>query len=519
MTVVLHRADVAAINSQFEVVADDAADRVQQRIVQQVSFLKAAHSFFISQGSFVDREAFASFVAGLDLPKRYEGIGGIGYSEYIVTGDEAFIEAEIDTEYGEPALVWPETTDQGRRAPIVIIEPIDFLREGALGFDSFSDSVRREAIIGAIATGRAHASGVVSLVQSAGGKERGVIVYFPVREEVEGPELGPIKGFVFGGFYVDSLHEATLRRDPKLPVVVRTEDITNGGASLVYESPNFEEIAKTSPFELTRRIVIAGRDWEMTIRGTPEFGNTRPSIGIYALGAVSVLLALALAASAHAQLRALEAARRLHESSEKSMQDKDMMLQEMKHRIKNSIARVLAIARQTASHADSLEDFSNSFMARMQAMARAQDMLTRSHWQRADLHELLTTELNQVFGEEASENYIMPGEVVELSERATQALGLVFHELATNALKYGGVSDEDGKLSIGWTIDRTGDDDLLIIDWREHAPTPVAASDHTGFGTRLIEANIRGELSGTVERSLTETGMHMRLSIPTAGYA
>ena len=250
MTVVLHRADVAAINSQFEVVADDAADRVQQRIVQQVSFLKAAHSFFISQGSVVDRKAFASFVAGLDLPKRYEGIGGIGYSEYIVTGDEALVEAEIDTEYGEPAFVWPETTDQGRRAPIVIIEPIDFLREGALGFDSFSDPVRREAIIGAIATGRAHASGVVSLVQSAGGKERGVIVYFPVREEVEGTELGPIKGFVFGGFYVDSLHEATLRRDPKLPVVVRTEDITNGGAAPVYESPNFEEIAETSPFDV-----------------------------------------------------------------------------------------------------------------------------------------------------------------------------------------------------------------------------------------------------------------------------
>ena len=173
-----------------------------------------------------------------------------------------------------------------------------------------------------------------------------------------------------------------------------------------------------------------------------------------------------------------------------------MMLQEMKHRIKNSIARVLAIARQTASHADSLEDFSNSFMARMQAMARAQDMLTRSHWQRADLHELLTTELNQVFGEEASENYIMPGEVVELSERATQALGLVFHELATNALKYGGVSDEDGKLSIGWTIDRTGDDDLLIIDWRGASTHPRGrVRSH-----RLRHATDRGQYQGRAER-------------------
>lgn len=513
MTAILHRADVQAIYSRFEVVANDAADRVQQRIMEQTSFLKAAHSYVLTQNGAPDRASFAAFVDGLDLPKRYEGIGGIGFSAYVDKGDEAAVSARISAEYNLDAKVWPEETDQSVRAPIMMIEPIDMLRQGALGYDGYSDEARRTALIGAIATNAAHASGPVPLVQAAGDEQRGVLVYFPVRAPGTDADPGPILGFIFGGFYVENLHASTLRRSPQLPVAVRTIDVTNGGEQLVYESPRFEELASTSHFEVIRPISIAGRNWEMTVLATPEFGNTMPSIGIYALGAVSILLAIALAASAHAQIKALESARRLHEESAKSIKDKDLMLQEMKHRIKNSIARVLAIARQTATHSDSLEAFSESFMSRMQAMARAQDMLTRSHWQRANLTELLTTELEQVFGDSV-EGYVIPGPVVELNERATQALGLVFHELATNALKYGEISDADG-LTVSWKYERN----QIVIDWQEHAATPVEAPGEPGFGTRLIDANIKGELGGTVERDYDAAGVHIRIFIPQAAVA
>jgi two-component sensor histidine kinase len=84
---------------------------------------------------------------------------------------------------------------------------------------------------------------------------------------------------------------------------------------------------------------------------------------------------------------------------ERNLVARDLMLQEMKHRIKNSIARILAMARQTARRSPDLEAFSKSFTARLQAMANAQDMLTRSTWGRADLRALLLQELGQVFGE------------------------------------------------------------------------------------------------------------------------
>src|SRR5690606_17815517 len=134
-----------------------------------------------------------------------------------------------------------------------------------------------------------------------------------------------------------------------------------------------------------------------------------------------------------------------------SLKDKDLMLQEMKHRIKNSIARILAIARQTSNSAESVGEFLSSFTARLQAMAAAQDMLTRSQWGRADLEQLLTTELCQVFGE-LQPAHTVGGPTVDLDEKAVQALGLTFHELATSALKYGDMAHEDAELLVTWSL-------------------------------------------------------------------
>ncbi|TIO14990.1 MAG: sensor histidine kinase, partial [Mesorhizobium sp.] len=136
------------------------------------------------------------------------------------------------------------------------------------------------------------------------------------------------------------------------------------------------------------------------------------------------------------------------------------------HRIKNSITRVLAIARQTASQATDVKEFSASFSARLQAMAASQDMLTRSRWQKADLGDLLRTELGQVFGKELSEG-ILSGPEVLLDETTTQALGLTFHELATNALKYGEAGNSVGALKVEWRVEGRGRERTLVLDWRE----------------------------------------------------
>lgn len=513
MTLVLYGAEKEATNNRFEVVANDAADRVREAVNEHIAFLRSAHAFFMAHGLPTGRLSFARFVDDLDLTDSFSGIQGIGYAPRVSTGEEADIAARISDNYSIDRPIEPEATDQRVRTPILLLEPFNVRNSAALGMDMYAEPRRRAAMIGADIVDGPFASAPVILEQEiTSEKQTGFLVYIPVDDPTsdESPETS---GYVYAPFRAGDLHQAAFRRMPPLPVVVQTADVTESTKMELYTSPDYDAFVNSSDFSLTRGFEIAGRKWEMHILARPEFGNMLPSIGIVTTAVISLLLALALAISARAQHLAVEAARQLQANTESSLHEKDMMLQEMNHRIKNSIARVLAIARQTTAHSTSLEEFSASYTARLQAMAGAQDMLTRSHWQRADLRELLVKELEQVFGSDI-ELCTVSGEDFELNERATQALGLVFHELATNALKYGGMSEQGGRLAVDWQVTNDNRSSHLVLDWRENSTSAARPTGHEGFGTRLINANIKGELGGTIDRNLTSSGLWVHMRIP-----
>ena len=183
----------------------------------------------------------------------------------------------------------------------------------------------------------------------------------------------------------------------------------------------------------------------------------------------------------------------------------------MNHRIKNSITRVLAIARQTGRYAEDLDQFMTSYTARLGAMATAQEMLNQSARRRAEISDLLSAELGQVFGEDM-ENCQIEGPSIEVDEAAAQALGLTFHELATNALKYGAGGSGDGDISVTW--ERQGDTIALV--WRERSANSALPKEPTrkGFGTRLIDMNIERELGGSIERRFEPEGLVVTITIP-----
>ena len=179
---------------------------------------------------------------------------------------------------------------------------------------------------------------------------------------------------------------------------------------------------------------VAGQTWTLTFSPSPRFLPSQGRALAIFFAAISTALALATAMTLRAQARASAGAEALATASQRSLSEKDLLLQEMTHRIKNAIARILAIARQTAARADSLSSFTDSFTRRLQAMAEAQDMLSRSATAKADLSDLLSRELAQVFGADFDPARLR-GPKVQLDADRTQALGLVFHELATNALE------------------------------------------------------------------------------------
>jgi len=187
-----------------------------------------------------------------------------------------------------------------------------------------------------------------------------------------------------------------------------------------------------------------------------------------------------------------------------------LLINELNHRVKNTLATVQSIAAQTARRADSPEDFRDKFEARLVALSQTHNLLNRSGWKRVSLGELLGQELAPY----AAEQIRVDGPVVDLSPRFAVALGLVFHELATNAAKYGALSAATGIVQVSWRLLLQPDGERrLIVHWREQGGPPVRAPIRRGFGSRLIETSLKGELGGASRMVFAPDGLDCRLDV------
>ena len=186
-----------------------------------------------------------------------------------------------------------------------------------------------------------------------------------------------------------------------------------------------------------------------------------------------------------------------------------LMIDELNHRVKNTLATVQSIAMQTARfHADPTT-FAEGFQARLLALSHTHDLLTRTHWEGADLGDILRHETEA----HGSSRVSATGPRVALPPAAALSLGMVFHELATNAAKYGALSAPDGRVLVDWSLaDQTRR--RLRLLWREVGGPPVSPPERRGFGSRLIERNVRHDLAGEVELDYAGDGLAATFSIP-----
>jgi len=187
-----------------------------------------------------------------------------------------------------------------------------------------------------------------------------------------------------------------------------------------------------------------------------------------------------------------------------------LLINELNHRVKNTLATVQSIAAQTARRAESPEDFREKFETRLVALSQTHNALTRGGWESASLGELLAQEFKPYAGEQVR----LEGPEVDLPPRTAVTLGMVFHELATNAAKYGALSSPAGVVRVSWqTVLRAGKAVLLILQWREEHGPPVKTPTRRGFGSRLIEGSVKGELGGVSRMVFDPEGFHCRLEI------
>jgi len=187
-----------------------------------------------------------------------------------------------------------------------------------------------------------------------------------------------------------------------------------------------------------------------------------------------------------------------------------LLVQELNHRVKNTLATIQAIANQSMRRAKSPADFVAGFSGRVQALARTHDLLTQTRLQGAEIMDLVRDQV--LLGGADDGRVEIAGPALMLDSQTAMNLALVVHELATNARKYGALSGAAGHLSVTWET-RSNGDRQLVLDWRESAARKVAVPRERGFGSTLIEQTLKAH-GGSASIRYGADGMSGRFTLP-----
>ncbi len=196
------------------------------------------------------------------------------------------------------------------------------------------------------------------------------------------------------------------------------------------------------------------------------------------------------------------------------MDHRKLLLDELNHRVKNTLATVQSMAAQTLRGADSLPRFHQAFESRLIALSSTHNLLTKGAWKGASLRELLKAELAPF--EHESGRVTMDGPDVRLRPAEATSLGMAFHELTTNAVKYGALSRPEGRLHVGWSLTPFEGRECLSLEWRERGGPQVSPPGRRGFGSRLIERGLVAQHNGKAEMRFEPEGLTCTIDIPLA---
>lgn len=216
---------------------------------------------------------------------------------------------------------------------------------------------------------------------------------------------------------------------------------------------------------------------------------------------------------ARATASALESGR-LHDTLVDSRQHGAFLLQELDHRVKNTLAIVQSISRQTLRSTPTPQAFAETFENRILALSQAHELLTRRAWGRADLHEILDKALAP-FSPDLAERFDIIGPALTFSAETSVSVHMTLHELAVNAAKYGALSTPEGRVVIRWSVEETATPPMLTLTWREvGGPALVGKPERRGFGVQMIERGLSRDLGGKASLDFTPLGVVYTLRAP-----
>jgi PAS domain S-box-containing protein len=193
-----------------------------------------------------------------------------------------------------------------------------------------------------------------------------------------------------------------------------------------------------------------------------------------------------------------------------------LLINELNHRVKNTLATVQSVASQTLRNAISPMQARDDLEGRLIALSRAHDVLTRESWEGANLDEVIAGAI-EPYRHRGENRFRVKGPEVRLLPRMALAIAMALQELITNAVKYGALSNDEGEVRITWSVDRSRQPAHLLLRWQEIKGPPVQAPSRRGFGSRLIERSLAQDLGGEVKIEFARSGVVCSLDAPIEG--
>ena len=495
------------LNAQLDARAVAIASALERRANASSAYLRAGAAL-VSTMDEVPEDEFNRFVSELRLDSDYRGAEGIGWAQVVRPADTADFMAKMVEAHGPGYQIY--SSDSPSRSfvvPVTYLQPETERSRRALGYDMYSNAARRRAMDAAVENERPTASDPVVLQQENGQQSPGFLIYMPVFEGRAGGRR--LKGFVYSPFNAsDFLASALELADAGSFGVSLYDRGADGSNALLASTAAGEPLEEREQGEHSnlRNIMIAHNAASLVV--SREEGPLLSGLSL-----ATLIFGLLVASLLGLVVRLLTRQAQEDEASLEWFAEqasiRDSLTRELNHRVKNTLANVLSIIALTRRRAEDVADFADGLDGRIRALSATHDLLTHSDWGSTPITSVVEAELLP-YVQCGEHELVMDGPDVELAPNDALSLGLAMHELATNATKYGSLSQTGGSLTVVWDYI---DEKMVRLEWLERGGPPVPQERGRGFGTDLIERIVAHELHNPVELDFEPEGVRCAITI------
>ena len=498
----IERGEAERDNAQLNARTTAIVSALERRANASSAYLRAGAAL-LSTMQDVPPDDFRRFVSELRLDADYRGAEGIGWAKVVRPSEIAQFNAELAA--SGPGNFQLRPIPSGRQPysiAVTYLQPDTERNRRALGFDMFSETTRRSAMEEAERTARPTATDKIVLQQEGDGEAPGFLIYMPVFEIGQGGR--ELKGFIYSPFNARDFLQSALELEDAGSYAVRLYDGEKSSENLL---ANTHDTDLDDVRVARQTVTIANNPWLLEV-------SEREVGGLSGLSMATLIFGLLVAALLMLLVRMLTQQAQEDEASlnwfEEQASIRNSLTRELNHRVKNTLANVLSIIALTRRRADDVEEFADGLDGRIRALSATHDLLTQSDWGSTPVRAVVDAELLPYL-HGGDHEVSVTGPETELAPNDALSLGLALHELATNAAKYGALSQPGGKVSVDW---RMVSEKLVRVEWLERDGPPVKQERNRGFGTDLIERIVAHELRTPVELDFDPEGVRCVLLIP-----